>query len=325
MAIAAAELPLFDLNQPGPRYNIEADWTLMTTCNFRCAYCFHPPDKLGAKIRPPASPNALARFFDDSGLTWHLHLTGGEPFHYPEFLDLCRLLTGKHLISINTNADSPKTLQFARVVSPDAVLFINCAVHLAQRLERNRIEAFVEHVHALKSAGFDAFVSSVMYPEVFPHFVERWEWFAGQGLPLWPKVFRGAYRGQRYPESYTPVEREIIVDYSRRAETLDADRMTLRVERPTVDPVLDRTLFLHGVRSYRGTLCLAGRDVVTIDHRGDIFRCAGQGKLGNVVTGQFERAAAAAPCASTFCPYYCEKYSAVGAVQKTPVEPLAAR
>src|SRR5215211_3732418 len=127
-------------------YDIEADWTLMTTCNFRCVYCFHSNDKLGARIRPPAPVEQLVDFFDGSGLRWHLHLTGGEPFHYPDFLELCRLLTKKHVISINSNVDSPKVLQFVETINPDDVDFINCAVHLQQRTDRKRLPQFMKHV-----------------------------------------------------------------------------------------------------------------------------------------------------------------------------------
>ena len=42
------------------KYDIEADWTLMTTCNFRCVYCFHSDRMLGAKINPPAPAKKLA-------------------------------------------------------------------------------------------------------------------------------------------------------------------------------------------------------------------------------------------------------------------------
>src|SRR6266581_3924392 len=88
----------------GKPYDIEADWILMSTCNYRCVYCFWDTEALGRKIAPPAHVQQLASFFDNSSLTWLLHLTGGEPFHYPQFVELCQLLTRNHFISINTNA-----------------------------------------------------------------------------------------------------------------------------------------------------------------------------------------------------------------------------
>ena len=38
------------------RYEIEADWQLSNTCNYRCSYCFFPPEMLGEKLRTFATP-----------------------------------------------------------------------------------------------------------------------------------------------------------------------------------------------------------------------------------------------------------------------------
>ena len=298
-------------------YEIEADWSLMTTCNFRCAYCFHSNRLLAAKITPPAPVEHLARFFDHSGLRWHLHLTGGEPFHYPRFVELCRLLTKRHVISINSNVDSRKILQFVQMINPDDVDFINCAVHLQQRTQRKRLPHFIEHVRALRTAGFDAFVTSVMYPEVFPLFLVHWDELAANGLMPWPKAFRGDYAGKRYPESYSDEERALIVEYSERAERFYKDQFSLRDDRPTIDPVIDREVFLDGIPSFVGRQCAAGRNMVRINGKGDIFRCGPKTRLGNIVTGEFERMPAPAPCNDRFCPYYCTKYSISPPQRKT--------
>src|SRR5207247_904815 len=101
-------------------------------------YCFWDTEALARKISTPASVETLAAFFDASGLRWLLHLTGGEPFHYPNFVELCGLLTEQHVISINTNADSDRVIGFAETIDPGRVDFINCGVHLQQRSERDR-------------------------------------------------------------------------------------------------------------------------------------------------------------------------------------------
>ncbi len=290
-------------------YDIEADWSLMTTCNFRCVYCFHPDRLLGAKINPPAPVEQMVKFFDESGLRWHLHLTGGEPFHYPNFLELCSQLTKKHLISINSNIDSPKVLQFVRTINPDDVDFINCAVHLQQRTQRKRLPQFIEHARALRTAGFDAYVTSVMYPEVFPLFLTHWDELAANGLMPWPKAFRGDFDGKRYPDAYTEEERALIVDYSKRAEAFYKDQFSLRDDRPTIDPVIDREVFLKGIPKFRGRQCAAGHDLVRINGKGDIYRCGSKIKLGSIVTGEFHRMDPLSPCTDHFCPYYCTKYS----------------
>jgi MoaA/NifB/PqqE/SkfB family radical SAM enzyme len=305
-------------------YDIEADWSLMTTCNFRCTYCFHSDRLLGAKIDPPAPAEQLARFFDDSGLRWNLHLTGGEPFHYPQFIELCRLLTKNHLISINSNVDSPKVLQFVQTISPDDVDFINCAVHLQQRTQRKRLPQFIEHVRALRTAGFDAYVTSVMYPEVFPLFLAHWDELSANGVMPWPKAFRGDYDGKRYPAAYTDEERALFIEYSKRAETFYQDQFSLRDDRPTIDPMIDREVFLQGIPRFRDRKCSAGHDLVRINGKGDIYRCGMQTRLGNIVTGEFQRMAPLTRCNDRFCPYYCTKYSIAPPKPKTEALPLPA-
>jgi hypothetical protein len=60
-------------------YNIEADWHLLDTCNYRCDYCFFGPETLGSKLRTFASPEGWKSAFDATGDVWLLHMTGGEP------------------------------------------------------------------------------------------------------------------------------------------------------------------------------------------------------------------------------------------------------
>ena len=267
-------------------YDIEADWSLMTTCNFRCAYCFHSDRSLGAKINPPAPVEQLVEFFDDSGfaLAPASHRRANR-FTIPNFLELCEQLTKRHVISINSNVDSPKVLKFVERINPDRVDFVNCAVHLQQRTQRKRLPQFIDHVTALRTSGFDAFVTSVMYPDVFPLFLAHWDLLASKGVMPWPKAFRGDYDGKRYPDAYTDEERALIVDYSKRAEAFYSDQFSLRDDRPTIDPVIDREVFLSGIPQFRGRQCTAGHDLVRIDGKGNIYRCGGNTKLGSIVTG----------------------------------------
>lgn len=289
-------------------YDIEADWILMSTCNFRCVYCFWDAKALGRKIAPLASVQKLATFFDETDLTWLLHLTGGEPFHYPQFVELCRLLTRRHFISINTNADSHHIGNFAETIDPKRVDFINCGVHIQQRQERKRTEAFISNVQTLRARGFDVFVSCVMYPPVFAEFSDAWEWYAEQGVVLIPKVFQGEYLGASYPESYTDAERAIFIEYSDRASEAYADQFARRAEPPTINPFLDKSHFLTGLGDFRGQYCDAGHRFVRIYENGDIWRCGAGDVLGNIVEGRFERRAQPSICREIECPYFCKKY-----------------
>ena len=125
----------------------------------------------------------------------------------------------------------------------------------------------------------------------------------------WPKAFRGNYDGKTYPAAYSDEERAIIVEYSKRAEEFYKDQFSLRDDRPTIDPVIDREVFLNGIPHFHGRQCAAGHDLVRIDSKGDIYRCGSKAQLGSVVRGDFRRMEPLSPCNDQFCPYYCTKYS----------------
>lgn len=92
---------------PSFEHDVECDWNLLSTCNYRCAYCFHSPEVLGSKLETFATPDEWRAAFDATGKRWLIHITGGEPTVYPDFLELCEALTQRHCISINTNLSQP--------------------------------------------------------------------------------------------------------------------------------------------------------------------------------------------------------------------------
>ncbi|MDQ5822821.1 MAG: radical SAM protein [Chloroflexota bacterium] len=290
-------------------YDIEADWILMSTCNFRCQYCYWDSVELGRKINPPAKVEQLASFFDRSGLIWLLHLTGGEPFHYPRFVELCQLLTQRHRISINSNVDATQHIQaFVEAIDPARVDFINAGVHVEQRQAHKRTEVFVRNIQLLQSAGFPVFVSCVMYPPLFGYFPTLWDWYASRDIFLIPKVLQGKHFGRAYPWAYTEEERNLFVEYSKLALAAYAEQFASRDEPPSINPLMDHLAFLHGLGDYRGQLCYAGHSFVRIRENGDIRRCGAGDVLGNVVEGWFERNPGPSPCREVECPYFCEKY-----------------
>src|SRR6476619_7665059 len=100
-------------------YDVEADFVLLTTCNFRCNYCFIPVADLSIKLRVHATNEAWQEAFDATGKRWLIHLTGGEPFVYPNFVDLCARLSQRHFISINSNLAHASVERFASEIDPN--------------------------------------------------------------------------------------------------------------------------------------------------------------------------------------------------------------
>ena len=128
---------------------VEADWTLLHTCNFRCDYCFVPVPLLSEKIRVSATNEQWAAAFDQHDVTWQIHMTGGEPSAYPGFVDLCARLTQNNFISLNSNLTNKSLLEFADRIDPDRVIFINAGLHHKERSNRSLVPAFIERTPSL--------------------------------------------------------------------------------------------------------------------------------------------------------------------------------
>lgn len=126
------------------QYDVEGAWQLLHTCNYRCDYCFLSDAKLGEKLQVHATPQEWRAAFDDTGKTWLVHLTGGEPSHYPGFAELCALLAERHYLSLNSNLTGPSLTRFAELVDPARVSFINAGLHPAERARKQGEAIFLD-------------------------------------------------------------------------------------------------------------------------------------------------------------------------------------
>lgn len=291
------------------RCDVEADWFLLATCNYRCPYCFLPPSLLGEALTVYAEPDVWARAFDRTGLTWLLHLTGGEPTIYPRFADLCRLLSGRHYLSFNSNLTHPGVVDFSECVDPSRISFINAGLHVEERERRRGLAKFLKHAVLLKERNFPIFVSVVATPEVLSRVDEVIELTAPIGLPPIPKLLRGAYRGRIYPASYSATEKATFIEFAKRARE-GYEAVGLR-ERPSIDVFGDEN-YLGGIPSFGGRLCSAGEKFVSLQPDGRIYRCEAKPSnyLGNVLDGSYRLQPEKSPCDSHYCFYWCLKYSA---------------
>ena len=135
------------------RYDVEADFILLRTCNYRCSYCFIPPHLLASKLPSHGSNEAWEQGFHATGKTWLIHITGGEPTVYPGFVDLCRRLQTRHYLSLNSNLSQDCVDEFAASVDPARVHFINAALHLEERQKKCELDAFIERGASLARRG----------------------------------------------------------------------------------------------------------------------------------------------------------------------------
>jgi MoaA/NifB/PqqE/SkfB family radical SAM enzyme len=291
------------------KYDVEADWELLTTCNFRCAYCFVPPAALAAKLTTYGTNTQWVEGFAATAKTWLLHITGGEPSIYPGFVDLCDKLSRLHYLSINSNLSHRSMETFADRINPERVHFINAALHYNERLHRASLDNFVTRVQKLRRHRFHVLVSSVMTPLLVKKYPEISACFEAQGLSLIPKVLSGRFQGKIYPCAYSQEERSLIREYLEKARQNHASVTAAMGETPTINMFADDRL-LDNPRIYHGKLCGSGHNFVRIESDGAVIRCGSGMQLGNILQKSVVLLNASKPCDSFYCPYFCAKYTA---------------
>jgi MoaA/NifB/PqqE/SkfB family radical SAM enzyme len=294
-------------------YDIEADWNLLDACNYRCAYCLNDAATLASKMRTFASVDTWRAAFDASQMTWLAHITGGEPSAYPDFVELCSALTINHYISLNSNLTHRSIAQFAKVIDPSRVSFINAGLHIEERLLRAGTDAFLRNADELRSAGFRILVSLVATPTVLARFEEAIALLAPVQLFPIPKLMRGQVDGQSYPKAYTAEDKGRFRAYSRSARKFYRNLPTSLVEPPSIDMLHDDD-HVDGLPMYKGRICEAGHKFVELRANGDVFRCGSRNSQGNLLDGSFVRRLQPEPCNSGHCYYFCNKYSTPPAV-----------
>jgi MoaA/NifB/PqqE/SkfB family radical SAM enzyme len=290
------------------KYDVEGDWILLQSCNFRCNYCFISPLDLGARITTHGTNTQWIEGFEATGKTWLLHMTGGEPSIYPGFADLCEGLTRNHYLSLNSNLGHRSIDIFAERINPKRVHFINAAAHYEERQKRAALDLFIGRVHNLRRRQFNVFVSLVMTPEMVRAFPEISAYFESNALSLVPKAMRGKYQGRKYPAAYSPDERSLVHKYLSEARRKYARVTAEMSESPTIDMLADAR-FLNKLRNYRGKVCGSGYNFVKIEADGAVVRCGSGMHLGNILQKNVGFLSAPTFCDSKYCPYYCEKYT----------------
>jgi MoaA/NifB/PqqE/SkfB family radical SAM enzyme len=300
-SVQSATAPIFD-------YEMECDWFLLWTCNYRCPYCFVSPDQLGSKIKVSATPEEWAAAFDATGKRWLIQMTGGEPTIYPGFIELCETLTKRHLISLNSNLSRRTVRELAGRVDPRRVSFINAGLHPGERLRRKGFSEFAANARFLRDAGFRVYVTSVATPIIIAHMPELAAACAAEGLQLAPKIVRGPFQGKKYPWAYTPEQKQRLRKFIVRARE-HYSRIYEGWPRPSIDVLSDDEL-LDGLPDFRGHGCSAGQRFVQMSHDGEVHRCnPTRSSMGNLLKGTVRFAEAAAACDTQYCIYFCKKYA----------------
>ena len=256
-------------------------WKINNTCNFSCDYCMNRyVDK--SKDVPVYKPEQLCSFFDNTGLSWLIMITGGEPFIYPKFIDICIELEKKHYLQVTTNLSTDTIYDFADRLNPDRVFLLSASFHYPERNNKKLIDDFIDKCCYLKNKGFQVLVNYVAHPATLNRMEEDMAHFASLGISSFAVVLRGETDGKNYPESYTENELNVIKKY-----------------------LIDSNIELNsafGKLNYYKRYCSAGKNYFVIDAYGNISRCSTLlKKTGNFYEGNYVLNDHLKPCLVTNC------------------------
>jgi organic radical activating enzyme len=245
------------------------NWFMTRSCNFRCEYCFNGNNssKEPHFNHNKYPPQHIAQSFDGIGKKLRIFMTGGEPFLFPNFIEICGLLTRNHRIGMNTNLSAANVSEFAGSIDPSRVLAIQASLHI---LEREKIPGglalFIEKVKLLQEKDFPVRVEYITYPPVLPRMKKDLDFLMDQGVAATNvKIFRGKFQGKLYPDSYSAEERKTI----------------------TALPINPReSVILASKATFSGHRCSAGQRFLVMGEDGSLFRCtSSKQSRGNLLAG----------------------------------------
>lgn len=264
------------------RPKVRLTWNMLYDCNYRCSYCFFEGKweeyrKRNVYFSPDEWIEHWRRIHDKHGPPY-LIITGGEPFIYPNFIEIIKGLS-QICYHINISSNSSGDLKrFVEEIDPQKV-----SLSISYQPEFDKFDNFLDKVLFLRRHKFDGCLNFVAYPPYLKNIEHYKDRFTSIGefpsLKIIP--FFGEYGGISYPQGYTREEKNLIgID----------DNWFKRVRK-------------------KGSLCPAGRDTALIFPDGKVARCGqiGESKLlGSFFDANFKLSEEPLPCEAEFCP--CDEW-----------------
>jgi MoaA/NifB/PqqE/SkfB family radical SAM enzyme len=209
----------------------------------------------------------------------HIEILGGEPFIYPNFVELIEKISHLHTIGITTNL-SVNINSFIEKINPSQVRVSPTFHPLFAKYEE-----FLKKVLFLKENGFcgDAIWYLAYPPQIrqIDHYKEK---FNQEGLSLSLMTFWGEYKGGVYPQSYTEEERRMISSHL--GKRGGEEYQVIPKKMP------------------KGRLCRAGQKYAVIQANGNVIRCGGSELneiIGNFFDENFKLLQEPIPCKAEYC------------------------
>jgi len=277
-----------------PPYRVFATWNIHYGCNYKCTYCHAPkPGNPGVRDARYISVMEWVKIWEelyDRYGTWEIHISGGEPFTYPNFMQILIELSKIHFLSVVTNL-SFDVEYFVKSLTPDRVQ-IESSFHP----EFVDIDTFVRKLKILKENGFEPTVNFVPWPPFLKMMKEVKEKVESIGCILSLQPFIGVYEGREYPRGYTDEELKYF-------EIFDSDMANRMIIDFKTEGKAETT---------KGKLCRMGQNYCFIHPDGEASRCCRDHtiSLGNLIDRTFKFLEEPVPCNADSC--NCWRWMQVG-------------
>ncbi|MCX5796139.1 MAG: hypothetical protein NTY77_11640 [Elusimicrobia bacterium] len=286
-----AESQGLNMNSRLPRRRVVFAWDMHYACNYRCPYCFYT-----VAGWEELSKKCVYKTAAEWGEVWgriaarygrcQLRITAGEPFAYPDFVNVVAAVTEHHDAQITTNGSLPKPIaDFASRIDP-ARAELDCTFHPLVSDYR----LFADNILLLRAKGFVANVCYLAWPGQTAQMLELKRRFAADDIHMNLAIFWGQYQGKQYPHAYTAEEKawiKSVIGHDTGPETVG------------LEPI-----------AVNGKLCRAGHTYADIQADGRVYRCGQLGRegqsIGSILDPAFELQAAAQPCTTDYC--RCKEY-----------------
>jgi len=263
-----------------PADKIKFAWDVHYRCNFRCPYCWFYKEWAKMSVRNlDLSPDEWMvhwkRIYDRYGEV-KVEIVGGEPFIYPDFIELVRKLSDMHLVKITTNL-SGDVERFVKQVSPERV-----NLDLNYHMLFMDLDTVIKKAKILNNAGFKSGVCFLAYPPQMEYIDRLSKVFRQAGINFALAAFWGEHEGKKYPDAYTQEERDMMRPYLG-----DINRLSYHLN----------------AASPKGKLCKAGCKYADIQADGNVVRCSplGDRSIGNITDEGFQLLENPLPCEAETC------------------------
>ncbi|HOW27049.1 MAG TPA: radical SAM protein [Elusimicrobiota bacterium] len=259
-------------------------WNIHWSCNYRCSYCFFDTHweeygKRNVYKTVEEWMECWTRIHQKYGRCF-LTINGGEPFTYPNFVELIHRISQIHWpINITTNT-SVVLDKFIKTVDPAKV-----SLSISFHPQYHTIDDFIDRLFRLRQSGFtEGCLNFVAYPPFLPDLQRYVDRFTALGESLKVIPFIGEYKGVRYPDGYNADEKK----------------------------VLGMTDSWVAQKQHKGMLCRAGQMAGLLLPDGNVARCGQIGDrhiIGNFFDKDFQLLPEPMPCDVEFCP--CDEWKVI--------------